>query len=297
MNEAVEKQVSKTKSQVFVQRLVSTLVLWALVMAVYLSHQPWAYMVLMVVGGAAATREYFSMAEAAKVPNQTCLGIVLGVAYLLYVGCRLAFSGAHVELHDGAALAIAAIVVFAAQLREQVVGDRPIVRVAVTMIGLLYVPFLFSFMARLLMLPDGSGAVPGAALVVWLVAVTKFTDMGAYLTGSLIGKHKMIPHISEGKTWEGFFGAIFWAELAACGLYVLMPEKLEILNGWGNVVLLGALLAVLAVLGDLAESIVKRSFGAKDSGAFLPGIGGALDLLDSLCFTAPVLYFYLVWIS
>jgi phosphatidate cytidylyltransferase len=120
--------------------------------------------------------------------------------------------------------------------------------------------------------------------------------MGAYITGSLIGRHKMIPHISPAKTWEGFAGALFFAQLAACGLYALLPEQLAALHSWPHVIALGFLLAILAVIGDLAESVVKRSLHAKDSGNMLPGIGGGLDLIDSICFTAPALYFYLVWI-
>src|SRR5690606_1770266 len=104
---------------------------------------------------------------------------------------------------------------------------------------------------------------------------------------SLIGRNKMIPHVSPGKTWEGFGGALVFAQLAACGLYALFPAGLALLGGWSHVVTLGFLLALLAVVGDLAESVVKRSLGVKDSGNMLPGIGGALDLIDSLCFTAP----------
>ena len=74
-----------------------------------------------------------------------------------------------------------------------------------------------------------------------------------------------------------------------------MPGPLACFGGYGHVVVLSLLLAVLAVLGDLAESLIKRALGAKDSGRILPGIGGSLDLLDSLCFTAPVACFYLQW--
>jgi phosphatidate cytidylyltransferase len=150
----------------------------------------------------------------------------------------------------------------------------------------------------------GNGEVPGGMLLLWLLAVTKFTDMGAYITGSLIGRHKMIPHVSPGKTWEGFGGAIFFALLAGCGLYALCKDDmpgfatgLHVLGGWGHVIVLSIVLCLLAVVGDLAESVVKRSLGAKDSGNMLPGIGGSLDLIDSLCFTAPALYFYLKWMT
>ncbi|MEN9974432.1 MAG: hypothetical protein RLZZ282_438, partial [Verrucomicrobiota bacterium] len=113
--------------------------------------------------------------------------------------------------------------------------------------------------------------------------------------GSLIGRHKMIPHVSPGKTWEGFGGALVFAQLAGCGLFAAFPSELSVLHSWGHVVALGFLLALLAVIGDLAESVVKRALDAKDSGRMLPGIGGSLDLIDSICFTAPALVFYLKW--
>jgi phosphatidate cytidylyltransferase len=157
--------------------------------------------------------------------------------------------------------------------------------------------------ARLLFLVPGPGLTPGGAvgghgayLLLWLLAVTKFTDMGAYITGSMIGRHKMIPHVSPGKTWEGFGGALLFSQIAACGLYALFPSQLFFFQKWGHVVCLGFILAVLAVIGDLAESVVKRALGAKDSGKMLPGIGGSLDLIDSICFTAPALFFYLKWV-
>jgi phosphatidate cytidylyltransferase len=164
------------------------------------------------------------------------------------------------------------------------------------------VAVLFNFTAKLMfLLPEwrtGGAlvATPAAFLILWLLAVTKFSDMGAYLTGSLVGRHKMIPHISPGKTWEGFAGGLACSQLAACGLYALFPQHFTVLGGWGHVITLGFLLGVLAVIGDLAESVVKRALGAKDSGRMLPGIGGALDLIDSICFTAPALYYYLLWV-
>src|SRR5438309_11108986 len=126
----------------------------------------------------------------------------------------------------------------------------------------------------------------------YLIAVTKFSDMGAYLTGSVIGRHPLIPHISPKKTWEGFFGAMGFSLLASLLLFKLMPGHLSVLT-WTHAIILGLLLGFAAVIGDLAESIIKRSTGVKDSGSMLPGIGGALDLIDSLLFTAPLLFFYL----
>jgi phosphatidate cytidylyltransferase len=187
-------------------------------------------------------------------------------------------------------------------LREPVKGKEPLIAVALTLLGFVYASVLFQFLTRIIFLDVGAAPAvgrvtdQGAFLLLWVIAVTKFTDMGAYLTGSAIGRHKMIPHISPAKTWEGFAGALAFAQLAACGLYALFPEALAVLGGYGHVVALGLLLALLAVVGDLAESVVKRALDAKDSGRFLPGIGGSLDLIDSLCFTAPALFIYLQWV-
>ena len=116
--------------------------------------------------------------------------------------------------------------------------------------------------------------------------------MSFALTGSLIGRHQMSPHISAKKTWEGFFGALGLALLCSLGLFKLMPGHLSVLT-WTHATILGLLLGFAAVIGDLAESLIKRSTGVKDSGNLLPGIGGALDLIDSLLFTGPLLFFYL----
>jgi phosphatidate cytidylyltransferase len=143
------------------------------------------------------------------------------------------------------------------------------------------------------MLPrDAAGQVTGHWYVLFLVLVTKFSDMGAYLTGSLIGKHPLVPHISPKKTWEGFFGALAFSMGGGCALVAVLGSKLGYL-GYGHAAILGLILGFSAVVGDLGESLIKRSCGVKDSGRFLPGIGGALDLIDSILFTAPMMFFYL----
>jgi phosphatidate cytidylyltransferase len=106
----------------------------------------------------------------------------------------------------------------------------------------------------------------------------------------------MIPHISPAKSWEGFVGAFLGSFGAAALLMSFMPDKLAPLN-WLHAMVLAPVLCATAVTGDLAESVLKRCVAIKDSGHKLPGIGGILDLTDSLLFTAPVFYFYLsaVW--
>lgn len=293
----------QSKALVFARRSASTVFLWGLVTAIFISHRSWGVLGLIGVLAMIATIEYFQMLRAASVKCFPRCGILLAAIYSGGMYWHFLRGGTSVSLDvDALAVFIAVAVPFALQLRDPIRGIEGLLAVAANLLGFVYIAFLFNFTARVTFIAPGASALPGlvansgAVLLLWLLAVTKFTDMGAYIVGSMIGRHKMIPHVSPGKTWEGFGGALLFAQLAACGLYALCPVELAFLKGWGHVVFLGALLAVLAVIGDLAESVLKRSINAKDSGKMLPGIGGSLDLIDSLCFTAPALYFYLKWV-
>lgn len=290
------------KALVFVRRTASTVSLWVLVTGVFLSQRSWAFLGLIGLLTVIATIEYFRMLRAADVRCFPRFGLMLSVVYCVALYGFLIMGHAPPPWLEALAFFIALAGAFTLQLREPVRGIESLLAVAATVLGFGYIAFLFNFTAHLIFAVPGGLEIPGrvgtsgAFLLLWLLAVTKFTDMGAYITGSAIGRHKMIPHISPAKTWEGFAGALFFAQLAACGLYALFPGQLAFFGGWGHVITLGFLLAVLAVIGDLAESVVKRALNAKDSGNMLPGIGGSLDLIDSICFTAPALYFYLKWI-
>ena len=124
----------------------------------------------------------------------------------------------------------------------------------------------------MLPLTNTAGDPSAPYYVIYLIAVTKLTDMGAYLVGSLCGRHKAIPHISPAKSWEGYFGSLFFAQGGAFLIYFLGGEHFAWFGGWHHVVVLGVILALSAMIGDLAESILKRSLHVKDSGHVLPGI-------------------------
>jgi phosphatidate cytidylyltransferase len=290
----------KSKAQVFGARLFSTLLLWAVVTGVFISGQVWGFLGLIMVSSLLSAREFFQMTRDGGMPSQPRWGMVVTFFYWSIFAGILA-NGGRGALDDLMAVDYAFVILAVMgglvwQLRKPIDGQKTVVEVAVTTLGFIFVGVMFSFMARLLFVPEPLSAevtLPGAWLVIWLVAVTKFTDMGAYATGSMIGKHKMIPHISPGKTWEGIAGGVAFALIIGCGLFALMPEELAVLGSWTSVVLICIILSALAVVGDLAESVLKRSIGVKDSGQTLPGIGGILDLIDSLCFTAPALYFIL----
>lgn len=306
-----ETPPQNSKRSILLRRTASTLGLWGLVAAGFASRMAWAYVALVGLLCLVATVEYFRMLKAGGVKSFPRFGLLLGVVYsgLLYwtlLGGGKLGAGGGVEAPqglDGAAVFAALAGAFFLQLRFPIRGLEALQAVAANLLGFIYLAFLFNFAARLVFIVPGEGQVPGALVLLWVIAVTKFTDMGAYIIGSAIGKRKMIPHVSPGKTWEGFGGAILFALLAGCGLYAGFKEDvggfatgLHVLGGWGQVIVLSIGLSLLAVVGDLAESVVKRSLEVKDSGQMLPGIGGALDLIDSLCFTAPVLYLYLLWV-
>lgn len=171
-------------------------------------------------------------------------------------------------------------------------GGPAIVRISTTLAGIIYVSWLFSFFPRINYYPfaDPAAGGDGRFYIFFLVLVVKVNDSAAYFLGSRWGKTKLIPRISPGKTVEGaVLGVLAGGGSAVAGKYLFSLSGLT----WPAALTLGLVLGTAAVLGDLAESLLKRSAGRKDSGRTLPGMGGILDLLDSLFFTAPLLYFYL----
>jgi len=131
----------------------------------------------------------------------------------------------------------------------------------------------------------------GTALFAALLLMTKLGDIGAYIVGMTLGKTPLLPKISPKKTIEGAIGGLFFSILGA------IVSKHWLGASYLHAVSLGLFLGVLGQLGDLSESLIKRDCGVKDSGTVLPGMGGFLDEMDSLLFTAPVFYFYLSLIS
>ncbi|MBI3508950.1 MAG: phosphatidate cytidylyltransferase [Chlamydiia bacterium] len=160
--------------------------------------------------------------------------------------------------------------------------EGAILDLAVSSFGLLYIAVPLGMMLGILFMPKGDGRI----WIVYLLAVTKATDMGGYFFGSLWGKRKLAPTISPSKTVEGaIFGWI--AAIVVSGLFSLSGSI-----GLYPSLLLGAILGVASQFGDLSESLLKRDANIKDSNQ-IPGVGGVLDMVDSLLCTAPILYLYL----
>lgn len=148
---------------------------------------------------------------------------------------------------------------------------------------LLWVPFLASFAVLLMAQPHGQHKL------LFVLAVPIANDVGGYVAGVLLGKHPMAPSISPKKSWEGFAGSLFTGVVIAALIgHFLLPEL-----GAGVAALFGVVMVVVATIGDLCESLLKRDLGIKDMGQLLPGHGGIMDRLDSMLLTAPTLFIML----
>jgi phosphatidate cytidylyltransferase len=296
-NEADDEYTDDSKRLMsrFLRRLIGATAMWTIALIVVFAGYEPAFFVLITTLGLAGLWEYFQMIEKSGMRCFKAFGMCCGAAY--FIGSFLFFR-AHGFGADYDFETLVVIVflfgVFARQMFRPITKQAPLETMAYTLFGLLYVSWLFNFLTKIIYIfPRAADGHPtGQFYVLYLVIVTKFSDMGAYLVGSRIGRHLMVPHISPAKTWEGFVGSLGFAILGSLLSLLILPNQLSALN-WLHGLLLGLLIGLAAVVGDLGESILKRSTGVKDSGSALPGIGGVLDLIDSLLFTGPLLYFYL----
>jgi phosphatidate cytidylyltransferase len=176
--------------------------------------------------------------------------------------------------------------------------------VGLSMLVITYVGGLMAFIVQLRLL-GGDDARTGMLALVSLIATVKMSDTGQYFTGRLIGRHKLAPVVSPGKTWEGAIGGLVFAIGTAWFLFGWevrqlaspssgLPPLNESVFGGVRIVLFAVAVAAAGLVGDLAESMLKRDAEVKDSSTWLPGFGGVLDLLDSLLIAAPIAYLFWV---
>ncbi len=193
------------------------------------------------------------------------------------------------------ATAVSALVIMLWLLRRGI--DGYVMNATASVFTLVYVPFLGSFVALLLAEGGwrGVGGLDDAGVqgIITFIGVTIASDIGGYVAGVLFGKHPMAPVISPKKSWEGFAGSLVFCVAAGLALVVYLLD-----GDWWIGVLLGLIAVVMATLGDLCESVIKRDLGIKDMSQVIPGHGGLMDRLDSLLATvAPIwlLLHYLVF--
>jgi phosphatidate cytidylyltransferase len=193
-------------------------------------------------------------------------------------------------------VAVGVLAAFLAEMRDYHGPGLVMERLAKSLLPTVYVGLLLSFAVQLRAL--GAGPV-GLIALISMIVVVKLSDIGAYTVGRLIGKHKLAPKLSPGKTWEGVAGGLAFALAGAYGIFhgalpnAGWPSAADAPD-WGWIVY-ALLVAIAGLLGDLAESLLKRDAGVKDSSTWLPGFGGVLDLLDSILAAAPVAY--VCWVA
>lgn len=174
---------------------------------------------------------------------------------------------------------------------------KPLEVVGITLLGIFYTGGMLSYAYALRYHPYTIGAQAGAVLVVLPLFCTWATDIGGYVFGRWLGKRKLMPTVSPGKTVAGSIGGIA-TSIAICLLYVqfiLRPFGQLALSVWGSV-LFAVAIGVAGQIGDLVESMLKREAGVKDSSRLIPGHGGVLDRVDSLLFTLPIAFVLLGWL-
>lgn len=160
-----------------------------------------------------------------------------------------------------------------------------------TLLGLMYVPFLWSFFIRVFL----SGDIDKPAWAgFYLLLCTKMADSGGYFIGTRFGKNKLAPVISPKKSWEGLGGGILFCLAVNILWWLLSGGKLGYFDfGFGDAIALAVLIPIVGTAGDLVESMFKRAVEVKDSNTMIYGLGGVLDMIDSVLFTAPLLYIYM----
>jgi len=245
-----------------------------------------------------ALLEFYKLLDAMEIPSFRIMGVVASI--LMITGTWLSLTFKTAVLAGEHELIILFVTIIAILIRQfpQKNNDQPLATMACTLFGILYVPFLFNYFTKLAFTwespswinPIGS---TGLLLVFYLIAVVKFTDIGAFVIGSRLGRHKLFPRISPSKTWEGFFGGVAAGLLVSLCVYFTVGGRFGVITMQiYDAIILGIILPVMGTVGDLTESMLKRAAKSKDAGQLVPGMGGALDVLDSLLFGAPALYMY-----
>lgn len=237
--------------------------------------------------------EYLWLCERKKFKPCIPLCLIFGVAYV--ISCYFAITFPAVSLLPYLVPGLAFVAFFLNHFRKEsgAIGD-----IAVSIFGLFYIPISLSSLIWIVYHFPAPSLQDGRWWLVYALAVTKMTDVGGYIVGKTLGKKKLAPHISPGKTVAGSVGGILFALATASLLFWIASSVAPQAFGttWLQLVVLAFFLSITGQLGDLSESLLKRDASVKDSHPRLPGLGGVLDVVDALLLTSPLVLFYL-WMA
>lgn len=248
----------------------------------------WVFILVLLALTIGGLYEFFYLLKKKGFPIYSYTGILIGI--LIPISIFLQF-----ELTDKRELLFMVLLLLLIFILQFMRRDNAnaVIGISTTLFGILYVSWLFSFLIKIrYLMPEVELA--GVKLLGFILLVTKCGDMGALLIGSKFGKHPLFPRVSPNKTVEGCIGSFLCSVLAAIFAANLIPAQLNL--SIVHVALMGFFFGGLGQLGDLSESLIKRDLNVKDSGKMLPALGGVLDSIDSILFSAPAFYFYISWI-
>jgi phosphatidate cytidylyltransferase len=275
------------------QRFLVAVVAVPILLVILHYHRPEPTWLLIFAASLLAMRELFAMMlpPEDRLPALVIGAVACAAFYWLDPAGLPAFrSTALLNLSlEGGAIAVAIAVVVPALYYLFRFRDLPSVagRYAATVLGIVYAGFLTTYLAKLKLIEDPHArgdTVLAVLLVAWLA------DTGGYFAGRFLGKSKLYEAVSPKKTWAGAWGGLAGSVLGVALLKLVYAESLT----WLDVFAIAIPGGILGQTGDLAESLIKRSVGVKDSGALLPGHGGLLDRIDAVLFIAPYVYTYLL---
>jgi len=274
------------KSRLLTALFALPVLILSIVLPYFLPQYPqtnWLFVVIAAFALVAGLYEFFSITKKLELKADASIAFLGAAAFFVAF-----IFDAPKNAPDLLILTVAffLMLVLATQMfRFQKDFSKMLTGVGVTVLGVLYVVFLGGFLVATRV---GFDPILSSKLLLFYFAVNFGSDAGAYFVGKNLGKHKLNPKISPGKTWEGLIGGIlFSAAFAALATLLFFPEL-----SYQFSIPLAVVMAVVGVIGDLAESAMKRGADIKDAANFLPGHGGLLDRLDSLLFNAPILYYF-----
>lgn len=252
------------------KRLISSAVLIAITLFTIFMAPKWFFFLVVEGFILLGLNEFLTLAEKK--------GIVINRALGLFFGALLPFSFYFPS--ESVILVMACLTLFIFNFHRRL-REQALISTAVTVFGIIYVAWFFSHLTKIKHLSDGS------EWVFYTILTVKGGDAGAYFIGKTFGKIKLLEHVSPNKSIEGALGGFLTTLLLSLvsGLYLPQADVKHLL-------VLGSALGILSQFGDLAESLIKRDVGVKDSG-HVPGLGGILDILDSLLLSAPFVYYYI----
>lgn len=279
-----------------IKRTISTLALWAILIAAIYFAKGYGFGILIYILAILASYEACKLLE--KCSCKPSFKAVALAETVLFGVVFFACSQRKAPVETLVLLDIFfTIIAFSLWLLKSPFSDMLKVRIIPSFAVFIMVGLMLSVYVMISFASPDCGDFSGVIMACWAIATAKFSDIGGYLIGSKMGKHKLAPKISPKKTWEGAVGGVIFSVIASyLILYFFKPEFSGfLLNADLSILTIVAapILAIVALISDLLESVLKRRANIKDSGATIPGIGGALDLADSMLLTAPVSLLFL----